>query len=962
MSQFFKYPPFSVSATNPSVGNNGSAAPSSSTEVGGVNPGGNLTPISVDNAGNQNVNVVASVLPTNAAQETGGNLASINTKIPTVGQKSMANSFPVVIASDQSAFPVTSNQGTANTLANAWPVKVTDGTNAILINSNGSLIVAGSSAVGAAPANNPISVSGVDGGGLKRSLLTDTSGRLEIDTVQSLPLPAGASTSALQTSGNASLTSIDSKIPALGQALAAGSVPVVLTSAQLTTLTPLSTVTVTQPTGTNLHVVVDSQPAPISPADKNVSGTLGALNSAVAVATNGAGTVIVELTGTWVGTVTFEGSNDGFATSQAIVAVFLGGIANSAATATVNGFYSVLPQGFAQVQARMSAYTSGSATVNLNSSVATRVIVPIQGNAANLQMTATQGPAGAAAWKVDGSAVTQPISAAALPLPNGAATSALQTTISGQLPTTLGAKTTANSLAVNIASDQTVPVSGTVTVVNAANGATGSAVPAQATQVAGSDGTNLRAFKVSATGVVSVDGSAVTQPISNASLVTIAANTPSNGQATMANSSPVVIASNQSAIPVTSAGIPAALGQTTMSASQPVVIASDQSPVSILQTDINITGQAAQTAVINNIIPVTASANANDASGYKSASIQIVSTGTAGTFIFEGSNDNVNFQAIPVFNQLVLTGTPITAAITATVSQLVYTFPITARYLRVRIVTTITGGSIQAFTRLSQMAWSVPITQIAQATAANLQTTATIASGTVTTVSTVTAANLAIGTSVADVASAALTTTTTTAAFTPTNGISYQIQIPVTVVSGTLPTLDVQVQESADAGTNWYTVYTFPRITAVGSYMSPPIQLTGNRVRYVQTVAGTTPSFTRAVNRMQLSLPSQVRMGGKSQANAPVQNLYGTTNVTSAAYVQLVASLSNNATEIEIFDSSGVTLKLAVGAAGSEIDQIYIIPGGNGRVPLFIPAGSRIAVKAASTTASSGELDINFYN
>lgn len=51
-------------------------------------------------------------------------------------------------------------------------------------------------------------------------------------------LPAGAATSALQTTGNNSLASIDGKTPALGQALAAGSVPVVLTAAQLTTLTP----------------------------------------------------------------------------------------------------------------------------------------------------------------------------------------------------------------------------------------------------------------------------------------------------------------------------------------------------------------------------------------------------------------------------------------------------------------------------------------------------------------------------------------------------------------------------------------------------------------------------------------------------------------------------------------------------------------------------------------------------
>lgn len=40
-------------------------------------------------------------------------------------------------------------------------------------------------------------------------------------------------------------------------------------------------------------------------------------------------------------------------------------------------------------------------------------------------------------------------------------------------------------------------------------------------------------------------------------------------------------------------------------------------------------------------------------------------------------------------------------------------------------------------------------------------------------------------------------------------------------------------------------------------YRSPTIPLVGNRVRYVQTVGGTTPSFTRAVNRLQSSYPAQ---------------------------------------------------------------------------------------------------------
>lgn len=58
-----------------------------------------------------------------------------------------------------------------------------------------------------------------------------------------LPLPTGASTSALQTTGNTSLSSIDTKTPALGQALAAASTPVVLTAAQVTTLTPPAAIT-----------------------------------------------------------------------------------------------------------------------------------------------------------------------------------------------------------------------------------------------------------------------------------------------------------------------------------------------------------------------------------------------------------------------------------------------------------------------------------------------------------------------------------------------------------------------------------------------------------------------------------------------------------------------------------------------------------------------------------------------
>lgn len=103
------------------------------------------------------------------------------------------------------------------------------------------------------------------------------------------------------------------------------------------------------------------------------------------------------------------------------------------------------------------------------------------------------------------------------------------------------------------------------------------------------------------------------------------------------------------------------------------------------------------------------------------------------------------------------------------------------------------------------------------------------------------------------------------------------------------------------------------------------------------------------------------RQSGKSSANAPARNDYTSVNVTTSAYTQLVASTTSLTTEIEIFDSSGQTLALALGAAASEVNQVYIIPGGNGRIPLAIPAGSRVSVKAISANATAGELDINFY-
>lgn len=103
--------------------------------------------------------------------------------------------------------------------------------------------------------------------------------------------------------------------------------------------------------------------------------------------------------------------------------------------------------------------------------------------------------------------------------------------------------------------------------------------------------------------------------------------------------------------------------------------------------------------------------------------------------------------------------------------------------------------------------------------------------------------------SIPDIASAALTTSTTSSTISNNLGNGFQINIAVTAATGTNPTLDVRVEESFDGGTNWVTLYEMQRITSVGSYNSPILRASGRHIRYVQTVGGTSPSFTRAVTR-----------------------------------------------------------------------------------------------------------------
>ena len=402
-------------------------------------------------------------------------LTSLDTKLPSQGQALKAASVPVTIASDQPA-----------------------------------VNVGGTAPAGSAPAANPISVSGIDGGGLKRHLLTDIAGRLEIDTIQSLPLPSGAATATNQATmntkldtlhtdlvtvegkqdtGNASLGSIDTKLSS--QATAAGQTTI---NSNLATID--SDIKASQP-----RKMQDGAGAALTSTlvgakqslDVNIAGgvtidvQLSQTNDTVQIYGNDGTTnraILTDATGKIQVGVTSSALPTGAATESTLSAL------NTKVTTTANGIKvdgsavtqpvsgSVSVSNFPATQPVSGTVTANIGTTNglaldstvakdsslttLNTSVnsllkpaSTLAAVTTLGSITNTVTIKADTPVNQAnALKVDGSAITQPISAVALPLPSGAATSALQTSGNASL-SSIDSKTPALGQALAAAS---VPV------------------------------------------------------------------------------------------------------------------------------------------------------------------------------------------------------------------------------------------------------------------------------------------------------------------------------------------------------------------------------------------------------------------------------------------------------------------------------------------------------------------------
>ena len=116
-------------------------------------------------------------------------------------------------------------------------------------------------------------------------------------------------------------------------------------------------------------------PQPIKIPDLATTGTLAALSAVVVTASSSQGIVAIQLTGTWVGTITFQGTEDPLGVTAPSTSWFnVNGVASVSGlqltNVTANGQFRINAGGYTAVRAIMTVFTSGSATVWINASSA----------------------------------------------------------------------------------------------------------------------------------------------------------------------------------------------------------------------------------------------------------------------------------------------------------------------------------------------------------------------------------------------------------------------------------------------------------------------------------------------------------------------------------------------------------------------------------------------------------------
>jgi hypothetical protein len=441
MAQSYTYPPGFSTVSIPAVGSNGSPIPLSSILIAGENPSNDLTPVQVDSSGH----LIVSPLTTSSIVK--AQLQDNNGNPVLLGQTTMDNSLPVTIASNQSAisvtgggnFTVVQSTGTnLHTVIDSGTISATQSGTWNITNISGtvSLPTGASTSANQTTANSSLSTIATNTTGLN-STITTTSSAVPADAIQ------------IGVKNGSNLVPITE-----GQSTMANSLPVVIASDQSSipisgTITAMGSgnFTVVQPTGTNLHTVVDSG---------TITANIGTTNG-LALDTSVNGILVSQ------GSTT---SGEKGPLIQAAVTT-----SSPSYTTAQTSPLSLTTAGALRVDASATTQPiSGTVTANAG----TGNFTVVQGTGTNLHtvvdsgtITANQGTANATPWNENiaqfgGSAVVTGTGASGSGIPrvtisNDSSLAANQSVNLNQVggsSVTLGSKTSANSIPVVIASDQ----------------------------------------------------------------------------------------------------------------------------------------------------------------------------------------------------------------------------------------------------------------------------------------------------------------------------------------------------------------------------------------------------------------------------------------------------------------------------------------------------------------------------
>lgn len=348
--------------------------------------------------------------------------ATLAARIPANGQALMAASVPVTLASNQSALPVsgtffqatqpvsltsTTVTGSVAVTGTFWqatqPVSgpLTDAQlRAVAVPVSGTVAATGTFFQATQPVSGPatdaqmratplpvagtrsnagstaaaganhLTVGGSDGTNL-RPMSTDTTGKLNvIGTFFQATQPVSGPLTDAQIRATP-LPAVGTRLNS-GATLAAGANHLTVGGSDGTNLRPMLTDTsgrlsvigtffqATQPVSLASTTITSN----VAVADVTSTGTLAAAAQTVALSViGGMSAATIQITGTWVGTVQFEGTVDG-TNWVPINGVFAGGTAPGP-TITTNGVIRVTPGGLASFRVNATAWTSGTATITM---------------------------------------------------------------------------------------------------------------------------------------------------------------------------------------------------------------------------------------------------------------------------------------------------------------------------------------------------------------------------------------------------------------------------------------------------------------------------------------------------------------------------------------------------------------------------------------------------------------------